>query len=136
MDSGNAVLNAAAPKPLRIVRRSVFAICMSSVIVDRMETTSLVSLRKLLGLRCAFFTYAGACGRKWPRAVSYNRSVAMAWHRAYETIAPVPRSPAPSKRVIPGCYVPIFVFELVMGFWLLFKGLRPANAARSTESTL
>jgi len=36
-----------------------------------------------------------------------------------------------AKRVIPGCYVPIFVFELAMGFWLLFKGLRPAARARS-----
>jgi hypothetical protein len=34
--------------------------------------------------------------------------------------------PEIAKRVIPGCYVPIFVFELIMGFWLLFKGLRPA----------
>ena len=37
MDSGNAVLIAAAPKALRIVRRSVFAICVSQVIVERME---------------------------------------------------------------------------------------------------
>ena len=37
--------------------------------------------------------------------------------------------PEIAKRVIPGCYVPIFVFELVMGFWLLFKGLRPAIMA-------
>jgi hypothetical protein len=33
-----------------------------------------------------------------------------------------------ATRVIPACYVPIFVFELAMGFWLLFKGLRPAAA--------
>jgi hypothetical protein len=24
----------------------------------------------------------------------------------------------------PGCYVPIAIFELTMGFWLLIKGLR------------
>jgi hypothetical protein len=30
---------------------------------------------------------------------------------------------------IPGRYVPIFVFEPAMGFWPLFKGLRPAIIA-------
>jgi len=27
----------------------------------------------------------------------------------------------------PSCYMPIAIFELIMGFWLLFKGLRPSG---------
>jgi hypothetical protein len=30
-----------------------------------------------------------------------------------------------SERLIPGYFVPIFVFEVAMGSWLLIKGLRP-----------
>ena len=29
----------------------------------------------------------------------------------------------------PGCYVPIAIFELTMGFWLLLKELRPSRGA-------
>ncbi len=31
--------------------------------------------------------------------------------------------------LIPGCFAPIFIFELAMGFWLLIKGLRPSGIA-------
>jgi hypothetical protein len=31
--------------------------------------------------------------------------------------------------VVPGYFVPIFTFEVAMGFWLLIRGLRPAGGA-------
>jgi hypothetical protein len=35
----------------------------------------------------------------------------------------------------PGCYMPIAVFELTMGFWLLLKGLRPSGIAESNRGS-
>src|SRR5208337_2854200 len=35
----------------------------------------------------------------------------------------------------PGCYMPITIFELTMGFWLLFKGLRPPGIAEVEKAT-
>ena len=32
----------------------------------------------------------------------------------------------------PGCYAPIFFFELTLGFWLLLKGLRPSGMTGAT----
>lgn len=39
--------------------------------------------------------------------------------------------PSFQKVLLPGYYVPIFVFEVVMGFWLLLKGLRPSGLVES-----
>jgi hypothetical protein len=36
-------------------------------------------------------------------------------------------APSIARAVIPGCYAPIFVFELAMGLWLPLKGLRRAS---------
>jgi hypothetical protein len=35
--------------------------------------------------------------------------------------------------VFPGCYVPITIFEVTMGFWLLIKGLRRSGVAESDK---
>jgi hypothetical protein len=35
----------------------------------------------------------------------------------------------------PGCYLPIAIFELTMGFWLLFKGLRPSVVAKPDKAS-
>jgi len=34
----------------------------------------------------------------------------------------------------PGCYMPIAIFELIMGFWLLFKGLTAAVVAKPDKA--
>ena len=34
-----------------------------------------------------------------------------------------------SKIAIPGCFAPIFLFEVTIGFWLLLKGLRTSGVA-------
>ena len=34
-----------------------------------------------------------------------------------------------SSLLIPGYFLPVFLFEIIMGFWLLIKGLRPAASA-------
>jgi hypothetical protein len=36
---------------------------------------------------------------------------------------------------MPGCFVPIFIFELTMGFWLLLKGLRPSGVAEPEKAS-
>ncbi len=36
---------------------------------------------------------------------------------------------------IPACFAPIFVFEVTMGFLLLFKGLRPSGAAGPAQAS-
>ena len=36
---------------------------------------------------------------------------------------------------VPGCYVPIAIFELTMGFWLLLKRLRLSGAAESDNAS-
>ena len=33
----------------------------------------------------------------------------------------------------PACYIPIAIFELTMGFWLLIRGLRPSGMANADE---
>jgi hypothetical protein len=38
-------------------------------------------------------------------------------------------------RSFPGCYMPIAIFELAMGFWLLFKGLRSSGIAEFAKVT-
>ncbi len=38
--------------------------------------------------------------------------------------------PSVARTVIPACFIPIFLFELALGGWLLGKGLRPAAAIR------
>lgn len=35
----------------------------------------------------------------------------------------------------PACYVPIAIFELTIGFWLLFKGLKPSGIAEFEKAT-
>jgi hypothetical protein len=35
--------------------------------------------------------------------------------------------PSLAKILIPGYFVPIFIFEVTIGFWLLLKGLRPSG---------
>ncbi len=40
-----------------------------------------------------------------------------------------------AKILTPGCYAPIFVFELTMGFWLLLKGLRPSGMAERDKAS-
>jgi hypothetical protein len=37
--------------------------------------------------------------------------------------------PSLAKVISPGCFVPIFLFEMMMGLWLLFTELRPPVAA-------
>ncbi len=34
-----------------------------------------------------------------------------------------------AKILTPGCYAPIFIFEVTLGLWLLVKGLRPSGVA-------
>jgi len=36
-----------------------------------------------------------------------------------------------SHRLVPGCFAPIFIFEVVAGFWLLLKGLTQPSPTRS-----
>jgi hypothetical protein len=36
--------------------------------------------------------------------------------------------------LIPGCFAPIFLFEVVIGFWLLLKGLRPSGKAEPVKA--
>ena len=43
--------------------------------------------------------------------------------------------PGLEKVLLPGYYVPIFIFEVVMGFWLLLKGLRPSGAVESNRQS-
>lgn len=43
-------------------------------------------------------------------------------------------SPNFAKIVTPGCYAPIFIFEVTMGFWLLLRPLRPTKIAEPDKS--
>lgn len=40
-----------------------------------------------------------------------------------------------AKIAQPGIYAPIFFFELIMGFWLLLKGLRPSGIAEPDKAS-
>lgn len=43
--------------------------------------------------------------------------------------------PSVAKILLPGYFVPIFVFEVTMGFWLLLKGLRPSRIAEPVRAS-
>jgi hypothetical protein len=133
----NAILVVMTLSSLQVLRLLSGAAYLRAFEADRLHALTMLSIGAhdagynvglmFFGLGSTVFSYLWFKSRYIPRALA-------AWG-VFSSLLVVPCTlafviaPSLADMLEPGCYVPILIFELGLGLWLLTKGLRPSVVA-------